>query len=134
MNDPTEVKYLTDMGIERDFLESDEVSDLLPRNIFSSEDIEDAFDFLSESDIDIDEIIQEKAESREEERPDGERLKDPLQRETANAIWAYLKDIGRISLLSPDEEYEIAKKIEEGDQKAKIILFDLPRQSTNSWR
>ncbi|MCX5814873.1 MAG: sigma-70 family RNA polymerase sigma factor, partial [Proteobacteria bacterium] len=105
----------------------DEINDFLPRNIFSPEDIEDVFEFLSESDIDVVETIQEKVESREEESTDwGETEKVPSER-TDNIIWAYLKDIGHVSLLTSDEEYQIAKKIEEGEKKAKNILFELPQ-------
>jgi RNA polymerase primary sigma factor len=121
------IKHLTDIGLEKGFLTSEEINDLLPHNIFSPEDIEDVFDFLSEADIDIVETIQEKAESHEEESSDwGEAEKLPSER-TDNIIWAYLKDIGRVSLLTPDEEQHIAKKIEEGERTAKNILFELPQ-------
>ena len=123
----TEIKQLVDIGMEKGFLTSDEINDFLPRNIFSPEDIEDIFDFLSESDIDIVETIKEKVVSPEEENPDwGGIEKFPSER-ADNIIWAYLKDIGRVSLLTSDEEYHIAKKIEEGEKKAKNILFELPQ-------
>ena len=127
INNSTEVKHLVDIGMEKGFLTSDEINDFLPRNIFSPEDIEDVFDFLSESDIDIVETIQEKAKSREEESPEwGDAEKLPSER-ADNIIWAYLKDIGHVSLLTSDEEYQIAKKIEEGERTAKNILFELPQ-------
>ena len=123
----TKIKHLVDMGMEKGFPASDEINDFLPREIFSPEDIEDVFDFLSESDIDIVETIQEKVGSRKEESTDwGEVERVPSER-TDNIIWAYLKDIGHVSLLTPDEEYRIAKKIEEADKKAKNILFELPQ-------
>ena len=123
----TEIKQLVDIGMEKGFLTSDEINDFLPHNIFSPEDIEDIFDFLSESDIDIVETIKEKVVSPEEENPDwGGIEKFPSER-ADNIIWAYLKDIGRVSLLTSDEEYHIAKKIEEGEKKAKNILFELPQ-------
>jgi RNA polymerase primary sigma factor len=123
----TDIKHLVDIGMEKGFLTSDEINDFLPQNIFSPEDIEDVFDFLLESDIDIVETIQEKVESNEEESSSwGEVEKIPSER-TDNIIWAYLKDIGRVSLLTPDEEHRIAKKIEEGERKARNILFELPR-------
>ena len=125
INSSTKVKRLVDTEIEKDFLASDEVSEFLPQNLFSPEDIEDAFDFLAESHIDIVEAIQEKVVSRAEESPDwGEPDKSTSDRND-NIIWAYLKEIGHVSLLSSDEEFRITKKIEEGDKKAKIILFDL---------
>jgi RNA polymerase primary sigma factor len=113
--------------MEKGFLGSDEINYFLPRESFAPEDVEDVFDFLSESDIDIVETIQEKVESRKEEGTDGGGV-EKLPSETAdNIIWAYLKDMGHVSLLTSDEEYQIAKKIEEADKKAKNILFGLPR-------
>jgi RNA polymerase primary sigma factor len=120
----TEVKHLVDIGTEKGFLTSNEINDFLPRNIFSPEDVEDVFDFLSESDIDIVETIQVKVESREEEGTD---WGGSPSEGTDNVIWAYLKDIGHVSLLTADEEHRIAKEIEEGETTAKNILFELPQ-------
>ncbi len=122
-----EVKHLIDIGIEKGFLTSDEINDLLPRNIFSPEDIEDVFDYLSEADIDIVETIQEKIESREEDVADFAEADRLPSEKTDNIIWSYLKDIGQVSLLTSEEEHMIAKKIEESERTAKNILFELPR-------
>jgi RNA polymerase primary sigma factor len=110
--------------MDKDFFGSDEVNDRLPREIFSPVDV---FDYLSESDIDIVETIQEKVGSRKEENMDIGGVEKSLSETTGNIIWAYLKDIGHVSLLTSDEECRIAKKIEEGDEKAKNILFGLPQ-------
>ncbi len=110
--------------MDKGFFVSDEVNDCLPREIFSPEDV---FDYLSESDIDIVETIQEKVGSRKEENMDIGGVEKSLSETTDNIIWAYLKDIGHVALLTSDEEYRIAKKIEEGDKKAKNILFGLPQ-------
>ena len=102
-------------------------ADVLPRKILAPEDVEDVFDFPSESDIDIVDMIQGKVESRKEEGTDGGEA-EKLPSETAdNTIWAYLKDIGRVALLTSAEEYQIAKKIEEAERKEKNILFGLPQ-------
>jgi len=78
----TEIKHLIDIGMEKGYLTSDEINEVLPQNIFSPEDIEDIFDFLSESNIDIIETIKEKVEVTEGERARiGEKPKDFLQRE-----------------------------------------------------
>ncbi|MCX8021842.1 MAG: RNA polymerase sigma factor RpoD [Syntrophorhabdaceae bacterium] len=123
----TEFKHLVDLGMEKGYLTPEEINDYLPQNIFSPEDIEDIFDFLSESNIDVVETIKEKIDAHEEEAQDwGDIERFPSER-TDNIIWAYLKDIGRVSLLSSDEEYIIAKKIEEGERKIRNILFDLPQ-------
>ncbi len=121
----SEIKHLIDIGLEKGYLTPDEINDILPQNIFSAEDIEDIFDFLSESNIDVVETIKEKVETPEEETQEwGETERFPSER-TDNIIWAYLKDIGRVSLLTSDEEYTIAKKIEEGERKIRNLLFDL---------
>jgi RNA polymerase primary sigma factor len=123
----TEIKHLVDIGIEKGYLTPDEINDFLPQNIFSPEDIEDIFDYLSESNIDVVETIKEKIEAPEEEPQEwGEMERFPSER-TDNIIWAYLKDIGRVSLLTSDEEYLIAKRIEEGEAKIRNLLFDLPQ-------
>ncbi len=122
-----QIKTLIDIGMEKGYLTPDEINDFLPQNIFSPEDIEDIFDFLSESNIDVVETIKEKIETggEEEQREWEETERFPTEK-TDNIIWAYLKDIGRISLLSSDEEYDIAKHIEDGERKIRSLLFDMP--------
>jgi RNA polymerase primary sigma factor len=127
INNSTEVKRLVDLGTEKGFLTSEEINDSFPRNAFSPEDIEDVFDFFSESDIDIVETIEEKAPLREEESSDWGETEKLSSERTDNIIWTYLKDIGHIALLTSDEEYRIAKKIEESEKRAKNVLFDLGR-------
>ena len=115
------------IGIEKDNHESDQFDDFLPRNILSPEDVEDALDSLSESHIDVVEAIQGKAGAQEEEGRDWEEPGKLPSEKSDNIIWTYLKDIGHVPLLRPDEEYKIAKIIEEGDRNAKNILFELPQ-------
>ncbi|NLW35368.1 MAG: RNA polymerase sigma factor RpoD [Syntrophorhabdus aromaticivorans] len=122
----SEIKHLVDMGMEKGYLTPDDINDVLPQNMFSPEDIEDVFDFLSESNIDIVETMKEKTETPAEESHEwGEAERFPSER-ADNIIWAYLKDIGRVSLLTSDEEFMIAKRIEEGERKTRNLLFDLP--------
>ena len=121
------IKTLIDIGSEKGFLTPDEINDFLPQNIFSPEDIEDIFDFLSEANIDVVETIKEKTETPEEEQREWEGVERFPSEKTDNIIWAYLKDIGRISLLSSDEEYDIAKTIEEGETEVRNFLFELPQ-------
>ncbi len=121
-----QIKTLIDIGMEKGYLTPDEINDFLPQNIFSPEDIEDIFDFLSESNIDVVETIKEKIETAEEEQREWEEAERFPTEKTDNIIWAYLKDIGRISLLSSEEEYDIAKRIEEGEARIRSRLFEMP--------
>ena len=65
------------MGMEKGFLTPDEINDYLPQNIVSPEDIEDIFDFLSESNIDVVDTMKEKVETPEEEQREWEEEQFP---------------------------------------------------------
>jgi len=127
IKDSTEIKQLMELGMDKGYLTSDEINDSLPHNIFSPEDIESVFDLLSESDIDIVETIQENIESHEEESADWKEVEKVPSEKTDNIIWAYLKDIGHVSLLTPEEEHQIAREIEEGERNSRNNLFELPQ-------
>ena len=118
-----QVKTLIDIGLEKGYLTPDEINDFLPQNICSPEDIEDIFDFLSESNIDVVDTMKEKVEAPEEEQREWEEVERFPAEKTDNIIWAYLKDIGRVSLLTSEEEYDIAKRIEVGENKIRGLAF-----------
>ncbi|MHB8111611.1 MAG: RNA polymerase sigma factor region1.1 domain-containing protein, partial [Syntrophorhabdaceae bacterium] len=127
LNNFSKVKGLIDMGTQSGFSGSDEITDFVSREITPPEEIEDVFDLLSEPNIDIVEMMQEKARPRKEESADGREV-ESLPSETAdNAVWAYLRDMARMPLLTSDEEFQIVKKIEEADRETRNILFGLPQ-------
>ena len=123
----TNVEDLANGGMEKGSLGSDEIDDVLPRDVSAPEDVEDVFDFPLESDLDIVDILEGKFMSRNEQSTDGGEAETSSSETSDNTVWAYLKDIGRITLLTPAEEHQIAKEIGEAERKEKNILFGLPR-------
>lgn len=58
--------------------------------------------------------------------PDGVSIEDPVR--------MYLKEIGKVPLLSADEEVELAKRMEEGDAEAKKKLAEAKPSSGSKYR
>ena len=100
-----------------DFLD---IEDDVPENLESLE-MEPPLldlDYIEPSDEDLKMAEIEDVEKLEETiaTMDNVSLDDPVK--------VYLKDIGRVPLLSPDEEVELAKRIGDGDAKAKKRLTE----------
>ena len=86
-----------------------------------SETEPDDFEILLENDVDISEdpdVIMDEAEEIDLEAsiPKGIAVDDPVR--------MYLKEIGKVPLLSADEEIELAKRMEQGDEEAKKRLCE----------
>ena len=100
----TGIEQTMDIGTEEDYPASEGINDFFSQEMLSPEDIEDSFDFLSESHIEIAETMEAKAEGHEEESRDREDVEKLPAEKTDDIIWAYLRDIGHVSLLTSDEE------------------------------
>jgi len=130
-----EVKKLISLGEEKGFLTYDDVNEMLPSDIVSSDQIDEIIMLFGEKNIDIidtdkgekiilKKAVEEPAEAKEEEEeelltilPGGARTGDPVK--------MYLREMGLVSLLNRDEEVEIAKKIEEGEREITDAVFSV---------
>jgi len=127
-----EIKHLIDTDKEKSYLPYDEVDDILPSDIVSPDQIDDLMMTFGEMDIEIVDATQKvklnkqraaKVQEEEEEEADIDRdlfgkLNDPVR--------MYLRDMGSVSLLTREEEVEIAKRIEEGEQEIASAVLNSP--------
>lgn len=127
-----EFKKLVSLGEEKGFLTYDNVNDLLPADIVSSEQIDDIIILFGEKNIDIidtdkgEKLVVKKAV---DESPDakGEVMLDLMSTvgKTGDPVKMYLREMGFVSLLSREGEVEIAKKIEEGAREGMDAMFSV---------
>ena len=122
---------------KKNVLEHKEILDFFHGEILSPDQLDTMYDFLEsnridvlqfDEDIDIDPDLFIEEEMNEEEElevdedaldltiPDGISIEDPVR--------MYLKEIGKVPLLSSEEEIELAKRMELGDETAKKRLAE----------
>ncbi|MDY6848038.1 MAG: RNA polymerase sigma factor RpoD [Thermodesulfobacteriota bacterium] len=132
-----EVQQLIDLGREKGFLTYDEVNDLLPADIVSSEQIDDVMSMFGELDIEIVDSEQkiplpkDRGLEDEEEESEGssEESEPDLEAElgrTSDPVRMYLREMGQVSLLTREGEVEIAKRIEEGEALVTRVILRTP--------
>ena len=112
------------LGKQKGFLTYDEVNDLLPEDISSSEDIDRLFELLGNEDIQVVERQEERPVEKSSDMLKEEMLADQAKSEERfipldDPVKMYLKQMGSISLLSREHEIELAKKIEDAEEKFK---------------
>ena len=113
------VKKLIEKGKKSGTLTYKEIMDELEEVDLNPEQIEKIYEVLESMGIDVIGDMQE-IEIQEEELdlsiPEGIAIDDPVR--------MYLKEIGKVPLLSSDDEIALAQRIEEGDQVAKKKLAE----------
>jgi RNA polymerase primary sigma factor len=127
-----EVKELILMGKERGYLLYDEVNDLLPEGICSSDELDSIFSLFGSAGIEVIDSEQKFQDDgkRDDKRDDssgeeGEFDFSALNLDKTNdPVRLYLREMGTVPLLSREGEVEIAKRVEHGQR---VILKALSR-------
>jgi RNA polymerase primary sigma factor len=132
INSINSIEALFEKGKRQGILTYNEIMDSLQDVDLTPEQIDDIYEQLADMRIEVipesPELVIEKSSSEEEitsEKteenhavvlPEGVSIDDPVR--------MYLKEIGRVSLLTSQDEIELAKRMEKGDEEAKRCLVE----------
>jgi RNA polymerase primary sigma factor len=126
-----DLQGLVDLGREQGHLTFDQVNDFLPEEVTSPGDLRAALDTLEDMDIKVLEEIPAETSAlgvEEEPREEQEAALSELDSfgESSDPVRLYLKEMGNFQLLSREQEVEIAKRIEAGENEVKEEVFSSP--------
>ena len=125
---------LEEAKMKKNVLEIREILDFFKGEILDPDKLDRIYDFLDnhhvdvlrteEEDMDPDLFLDEESEEEEESQLDQLDLSVPEGIGVEDPVRMYLKEIGKIPLLTTDQEIELAKRMELGDQLAKKRLAE----------
>ncbi|MBI4462284.1 MAG: RNA polymerase sigma factor RpoD [Acidobacteria bacterium] len=132
-----QVRQLVNMGKERGYLLYDEVNDLLPQEIHSSQEIDDVLTVFDDHGIEIVEAAPKSTPARSAEPAEAETEAEKTEEieldltpgaleKTNDPVRMYLREMGTVPLLTREGEVAIAQRIERGQVRVLKVLSRSP--------
>ncbi len=119
------IKSLIEQGKESGFLTYEEINRRLPEGVIGGEELDELFGTLEELGIEVvdreEDLLRPSEKTPEEEVP----LPD-LGVETTNSIRMYLTEMGKVPLLTREQELTLTRNIKENEKTLKLIVLENP--------
>ena len=127
-----QIKELIVRGKSRGFVTEEEIIKIIPDIENDIEQLEDLYDSLEKNNIEIESSVDiidmseikvdESKKSKKEVEKDIKQLS--LDNISSDSVQMYLREIGRVSLLTGEEEVQLSKRKEKGDVSARQTLAE----------
>ncbi len=120
------IKTLVHLGQEHGYVTYDDINDVLPDNL-SPDDLDVLLTKLRSLDV---EIVMDQAEAERSERKQPEQAEEAADEDSRleildDPVRMYMNQMGKVPLLTREQEVEICKKIEEAEVAMKSIIYSL---------
>src|SRR5688500_13544871 len=121
-----EVRQVITMGKEKGYLLYEEVNEMLPSEISSSDELDDIFSMFGSMGIEVVDSEQKFREAKEGEEGQELDLTPGALDKTNDPVRMYLREMGTVPLLTREGEVEIAKRIERGKKTVMKVISRMP--------
>ncbi len=117
------IRDLLQMGRQRGYVTYEDIEKSIPPELLTAEALDNLYFNLMELGIDIQDGAKEKVPGEEVVLKGSLEIPEVEDIPLTDPVRMYLREIGKIPLLTPEEEVELAKRIETGDLEAKRKLM-----------
>jgi RNA polymerase primary sigma factor len=127
-DNPEEIlRALIEKGKKQGQLTYDEINDMLPEQVTSSGELDEILITLGEHDIEVVETVKPSTANDSSAGGGAEKQFAPSRVERADdPVRMYLREMGRVPLLTKDQEVKIAKEIEHAEGKLRETIITTP--------
>ena len=124
MNFQDMLRGLIEHGKEAGFLTYEDISQKLPETNLTTEELDSLFGTLEELGIDVVEKGEEPGRPKADS-PEESALPE-VELDTQNSIRMYLSEMGKVPLLTREQEVSLARSIKENEKVLKLLVLESP--------